>query len=54
MGDGAATTITRFVRQGRDREPASLDYDFFSYKSIQAHQAEGYAVARRVIRGGSP
>ncbi|GLK73455.1 FAD-dependent oxidoreductase [Ancylobacter dichloromethanicus] len=53
MGDGAATTITRFVRQGRDREPASLDYDF-SYKSIQAHQAEGYAVARRVIRGGSP
>ncbi|WP_413815259.1 FAD-dependent oxidoreductase [Bradyrhizobium sp.] len=53
MGDGAATTITRFMRQGQDREPASLDYDF-SYKSIQAHQAEGYAAARKVIRGGSP
>lgn len=53
MGDGAATTVTRFVRQGQDREPASLDYDF-SYKSIQAHQAEGYAAARKVICGGSP
>lgn len=52
MGDGAATTITRFVRQGQDREPASLDYDF-SYKTIRAHQTEGYAVARKVIRGGS-
>ncbi|MBC7202827.1 MAG: FAD-dependent oxidoreductase [Pusillimonas sp.] len=53
MGDGAATTITRFMRQGQDREPASLDYDF-SYKSIRAHQTEGYAVARKVIRGDSP
>ncbi|MFG1192652.1 FAD-dependent oxidoreductase [Xanthobacter flavus] len=53
MGDGAATTITRFVRQGQDREPASLDYDF-SYKTIRSHQTEGYAVARKVIRGGSP
>lgn len=53
MGDGAATTITRFMRQGQDREPASLDYDF-SYKTIRSHQTEGYAVARKVIRGGSP
>ncbi|MBC7140019.1 MAG: FAD-dependent oxidoreductase [Defluviimonas sp.] len=53
MGDGAATTITRFMRQGQDREPASLDYDF-SCKTIRSHQAEGYAVARKVIRGGSP
>jgi NTE family protein len=53
MGDGAATTITRFMRQGQDREPASLDYDF-SCKSIRAHQTEGYAVARKVIQGGSP
>lgn len=52
MGDGATTTITRFVRQGQDREPASLDYNFSS-KAINAHQAEGYAMARTVIRGGS-
>jgi hypothetical protein len=25
MGDGAATTIPRFVRQGRDGEPSSRD-----------------------------
>lgn len=51
MGDGAATTITRLARQRQNREPASFDYDF-SYKTIKAHQAEGYAVARGVIRGG--
>lgn len=53
MGDGAATTITRFMRQGQDREPASLDYDF-SCRTIRSHQAEGYAVARKVIGGDSP
>ena len=53
MGDGAATTITRFMRQGQDREPASLDYDF-SYKTIRSHQTEGYTVARKVIHDGSP
>ncbi|MEP9389879.1 DUF3734 domain-containing protein [Mesorhizobium sp. KR9-304] len=52
MGDGAATTITRFARQKQNREPASFDYDF-SYKTIKAHQAEGYAVASKAIRGGS-
>lgn len=52
MGDGVATTITRFMRRGQDREPASLDYDFSS-KTIKAHQAEGYTVARTVIRGNS-
>jgi NTE family protein len=53
MGDGAETTITRFMRQGQDREPASLDYDF-SCQTIRSHQTEGYAVAQKVIRGGSP
>lgn len=48
VGDGGATTVTRFARQRQ--ESASLDYDF-SLKSIKTHQAEGYAVARKVIRG---
>lgn len=52
MGDGAGTTITRFMRQAKDREPASLDYDF-SCGAIRAHQAEGYAVAMKVIRDGA-
>lgn len=53
MGDGAETTITRFMRQGQEGEPASLDYDF-SHKTIRSHQTEGYAVARKVIRNGLP
>lgn len=52
MGDGASTMITRFVRQGQTRDPASFDYDF-SYKTIQAHQAEGYMIARAIIHGES-
>lgn len=48
MGDGAATTITRFVRAGRKGEPASRDYDF-SDIAIEANQREGYDVARKVL-----
>lgn len=48
MGDGGATTITRFERQRQ--ESASLDYDF-SLKSIKTHQVEGYAIAMKVLRG---
>jgi NTE family protein len=52
MGDGAPTMITRFVRQGQTRDPASFDYDF-SYRTIQAHQAEGYTMAKAIIHGES-
>lgn len=48
MGDGAATSITRFRRRGDDRQPSSLDYDF-SAATIRMHQAEGYAIARRTL-----
>ncbi|MFZ3181073.1 MAG: FAD-dependent oxidoreductase [Methylocystis silviterrae] len=48
MGDGSATTITRFVRQGRDGEPSSRDYDF-SDVSIRANQEQGYALAKETL-----
>lgn len=48
MGDGAATSITRFVRQGRDGEPSSRDYDF-SDISIRANQAQGYALVKETL-----
>lgn len=48
MGDGASTTITRFVRQGLPGEHATKDYDF-SDIAIRANQEEGYAVARRAL-----
>lgn len=48
MGDGAATTITRFVRQGRDGEPSSRDYDF-SDIAIRANQEQGYALAKATL-----
>lgn len=46
MGDGGETTITRFAR--RRQGSASSDYDF-SFKTVKAHVAEGYAEAKRVI-----
>jgi NTE family protein len=49
MGDGAATSITRFVRQGHDGEPSSRDYDF-SDIAIRANQEQGYALARETLR----
>ncbi len=52
MGDGAATTITRFVRQGRDGEPSSRDYDF-SDVAIRANQAQGYALVKETLRKGA-
>lgn len=48
MGDGAATRITRFVRNGRGRQNASLHYDF-SAGMIRMHRAEGYAIARKTL-----
>ncbi len=48
MGDGASTTITRFVREGQRGEHATKDYDF-SDIAIHANQQEGYAVARRAL-----
>ncbi|WP_244309701.1 FAD-dependent oxidoreductase [Sphingobium fuliginis] len=49
MGDGTATGITRFVRQGRDGEPSSRDYDF-SDISIRANQEQGYALVKETLR----
>ena len=49
MGDGAGTTITRFVRQGRPGEPSSRDYDF-SDIAIRANLKEGYAKAKETLR----
>lgn len=48
MGDGAATTITRFVRQGCKGEPSSRDYDF-SDISIRANQDQGYALVKETL-----
>ncbi len=48
MGDGAATTITRFVRQGHEGEPSSCDYDF-SDISIRANQHQGYALVKETL-----
>jgi len=53
MGDGAATTITRFVRAGLAGEHSSRDYDF-SDVAIKTNQAEGYAVARKTLSLTSP
>ncbi|WP_454887467.1 FAD-dependent oxidoreductase [Sphingomonas oryzagri] len=55
MGDGSATTITRFLRQGRDGEPSSRDYDF-SDIAIRANQEQGYALVKETLRyaGGRP
>lgn len=51
MGDGAATRITRFARDGSGRQSASLHYDF-SARAIGMHRAEGYAVARKTLGVG--
>ncbi len=48
MGDGAATRITRFTRNGSDGQTAPLHYDF-SARTIRMHLAEGYAVARKTL-----
>ncbi|WP_454649986.1 FAD-dependent oxidoreductase [Bradyrhizobium liaoningense] len=48
MGDGSATSITRFVREGRSGEPSSRDYDF-SDISIRYNQEQGYALAKRTL-----
>lgn len=49
MGDGAVTSITRFVRHGRDGEPSSRDYDF-SDISIRVNQEQGYALVKETLR----
>jgi NTE family protein len=50
MGDGARTTITRFVRTGKARECAFRDYDF-SDRAIAASKSEGYLIAKKTISG---
>lgn len=48
MGDGGQTRITRFVRQGREGEPSSRDYDF-SDISIRANREQGYALVKQTL-----
>lgn len=48
MGDGGQTHITRFVRQGREGEPSSRDYDF-SDISIRANREQGYALVKDTL-----
>ncbi|WP_395666294.1 FAD-dependent oxidoreductase [Methylocella sp.] len=50
MGDGGATTVTRFVRKGRSGEPSSRDYDF-SESSIRFAEATGRCAYRRSSAG---
>ncbi len=50
MGDGVATTITRFVRAGTTGEPSSRDYDF-SDTAIKANQSDGYALVKKTLAG---
>lgn len=52
MGDGAATSITRFVREGQPGEPCSRDYDF-SDIAIRANREQGYAHARETLEKAS-
>lgn len=40
MVDSCSISITRIVREGKEGEPASKDYDF-SRKSIEEHKDEG-------------
>jgi hypothetical protein len=51
MGDGATTSIVRFVREGRPGEPSSRDYDF-SDIAICFNQEQGYATVKEVLAGG--
>ena len=48
MGDGAAMSITRFIRAGRPGEPSSRDYDF-TEAFVRANQAEGYALVKKTL-----
>ncbi|MGC1303875.1 MAG: FAD-dependent oxidoreductase [Caulobacteraceae bacterium] len=50
MGDGAPTSITRFVRAGSAAEPSSRDYDF-SDTAIRLNQAGGYALVKQTLGG---
>ena len=48
MGDGAATTITRFVRADESGDHAFPEYDFSS-RAIAASKLDGYSVAKKTI-----
>lgn len=50
MGDGVATTITRFIRAGTTGEPSSRDYDF-SDTAIRTNQSDGYALVKKTLAG---
>ncbi|WP_454634786.1 FAD-dependent oxidoreductase [Bradyrhizobium cenepequi] len=54
MGDGATTSVTRFVRKGRPGEPSSRDYDF-SDTAICYNQQLGYTLVKETLaRAGEP
>jgi len=53
MGNGARTSITRFVRTGPVDEPSSRDYDF-SEESIRFNQSEGYTLVKQVLAAAPP
>ncbi|RVT99571.1 pyridine nucleotide-disulfide oxidoreductase [Rhodovarius crocodyli] len=48
MGDGAPMEITHFLREGREGEASSRDYDF-SAPSVRFHLAQGYAEVGRAL-----
>jgi predicted acylesterase/phospholipase RssA len=48
MGNAAATTITRIVREGEPSEPSSRDYDF-SLRAVERNKKEGYRLAREAL-----
>lgn len=52
MGDGVGMEITRFIRDGRDGEASSRDYDF-SEPAVRFHQEQGYALVKRTLAAGT-
>lgn len=48
MGDGAPMEITRFVREGREGEQSSRDYDF-SAGAIRQNHDQGYQLAKQTL-----
>jgi NADPH-dependent 2,4-dienoyl-CoA reductase/sulfur reductase-like enzyme/predicted acylesterase/phospholipase RssA len=53
MGNGARTSITRFVRAGPADETSARDYDF-SEEAIRFNQTEGYNVVKQVLAPAAP
>ncbi|MGE4338758.1 MAG: patatin-like phospholipase family protein [Pigmentiphaga sp.] len=51
MGRGATTSILRVVREGCEKMPPALDYDFSS-AMIERHKQEGYRTAKKLLSSG--